>query len=106
MFTPSTGIQELVAPSKKKRVTAGEVDKLGKELGNCTHQWTTNDDTNTQALSTLSLHNRHRRKKEAEKRTDEKEATKLNQRNFNKEYVILSSSLLLSSFCCCLSFFF
>ena len=35
---------------KKKRVTAGEVDKLGKELGNCTHQWTTNDDTNTQAL--------------------------------------------------------
>ena len=41
--------------SKRKRVTAGEVDKLGKELGNCTHQWTTNDDTNTQALSTLSL---------------------------------------------------
>ena len=30
----------------------------------------------------------NRRKKEAEKRTDEKEATKLNQRNFNKEYVI------------------
>ena len=28
------------------------------------------------------------RKQEAEKRTDEKEATKLNQRNFNKEYVI------------------
>ena len=40
---------------KKKRVTAGEVDKLGKELANCTHQWTTNDDRNTQALSTLSL---------------------------------------------------
>ena len=40
---------------KKKRVTAGEVDKSGTELGNCTHQWTTNDDTNTQALSTLSL---------------------------------------------------
>ena len=39
---------------KKKRVTAGEVDKLGKELGNCTHRWTTNYDTNTQALSTLS----------------------------------------------------
>ena len=39
---------------KKKRVTAGEVDNLGKELGNCTHQWTTNDDTNTQALLTLS----------------------------------------------------
>ena len=28
---------------------------LGKELGNYTHQWKTNDDTNTQALSTLSL---------------------------------------------------
>ena len=27
----------------------------GKELANCTHQWTTNGDTNTQALSTLSL---------------------------------------------------
>ena len=40
---------------KKKRVTAGEVDKLGKELENCTHQWTTNDDTDTQALSTVSL---------------------------------------------------
>ena len=40
---------------EKKRVTAGEVDKLEKELGNCTLQWTTNDDTNTQALSTLSL---------------------------------------------------
>ena len=24
--------------TKKKRVTAGEVDKFGKELGNCTHQ--------------------------------------------------------------------
>ena len=38
-----------------KRVTAGEVDNLGKELGNCTHQRKTNDDTNTPALSTLSL---------------------------------------------------
>ena len=28
---------------------------LGKELGNFTHQWTTNDDKNKQALSTLSL---------------------------------------------------
>ena len=59
-------------------------DKLGKELGNCTHQWKTNDDTNIQALSTLSLlqvkeerQKNNRRKKEAEKRTDEKEATKL-----------------------------
>ena len=30
----------------------------------------------------------NRRKKEAEKRTDEKEATKLNQRNFNKEEIM------------------
>ena len=40
---------------KKKQVTAVEVDKLGKELGNCTHQWTMNNDKNKQALSTLSL---------------------------------------------------
>ena len=81
--------------TKKKRVTAGEVDKLGRELGKCTHQWTTNNDTNTQVLSTLKSPSskrrkidNYRRKKEAEKRTDEKEATKLNQRNFNKEYII------------------
>ena len=41
--------------SMKKRVTAGEVDESGKELGNCTHQWTTNDDKNKQELSTLTL---------------------------------------------------
>ena len=29
----------------------------------------------------------NKKKKEAEKRTDEKEATKLDQRNFNNEYV-------------------
>ena len=29
---------------KKKRETAGEVDTSGKELGKCTHQWTTNDE--------------------------------------------------------------
>ena len=40
---------------KKKQVTAGEVDKLGKELGNCTHQWMTNDEKNNQVLSTLSV---------------------------------------------------
>ena len=44
-----------VHKSEKKRVTAGEVDKLGKELGNCTHQWKTNNNTNTQELSILSL---------------------------------------------------
>ena len=46
-----------------------------------------------QALSTLSVFFRlkkknNKKKKEAEKRTDDKEATKLDQRNFNKEYVI------------------
>ena len=28
---------------------------LGKDQGNCAHQWTMNDDKNKQALSTLSL---------------------------------------------------
>ena len=50
-----TKIKTKYKETKKKRVTAGEVDKLGKELGNCTHQWKMNNDTNTQALSTLSL---------------------------------------------------
>ena len=80
--------------SNKKRVTAGEVDTWEKELGQCTHQWTTNDEKNKQAFSTLSVFFRlkkkdnNKKKKEAEKRTDVKEATKLNQRNFNKEYVV------------------
>ena len=39
----------------------------------------------------------NRRKKEAEKRTDEKEATKLNQRNFNKEYVIENGVIQMTS---------
>ena len=64
---------------KKKRVTAGEVDTWGKELGKCTHQWTTSDEKIT--LSTLSVF-------------------------FGLPPSRLSSSLLLSSFCCCLSFFF
>ena len=47
-----------------------------------------------QALLTLSVFIRWKKKdnnkkmKEAEKRTDEKEATKLNQRNFNKEVLV------------------
>ena len=58
----------------------------------CTHQWTTNDEKNKQALSTLSVFFRlkkkdnNKKKKKAEKRTDEKEATKLDQRNFKNEY--------------------
>ena len=36
----------------------------------------------------------NRRKEEAEKRTDEKEVTKLNQRNFNKEYFNKDNSSL------------
>ena len=52
---PTSDMDYVEKFSKKKRVTAGEVDMLGKELGNFTHQWTTNDDKNKQALSTLSL---------------------------------------------------
>ena len=55
---------------------------LGKELGNCTHQRKTNDDTNTLALSTFKSSSgkrrkvdNKRRKKEVEKRTDEEGAT-------------------------------
>ena len=48
-------LQYIQGYNKKKRVTAGEVDKLGKDRGKCTHQGTTNDDKNKQALSTLSL---------------------------------------------------
>ena len=63
------------------RVTAGEVDACGKELGKCTHQRTANDEKDKQVLSTLSVFVRskkkinNKKKKEAEKRTDEKEAT-------------------------------
>ena len=39
----------------------------------------------------------NRRKKEAEKRTDEKDATKLNERNFNKEYVISNDVIQMTS---------
>ena len=58
---------------KKKRVTAGEVDKLGKEVGNCTHQWTTNDDKNKQALSTLSLLQVKQQKEERSREEDRRE---------------------------------
>ena len=37
------------------------------------------------------------KEKEAEKRTDEKEATKLNQRNLNKEYVIKNDVIQMTS---------
>ena len=60
--------------SKKKRVTAGEVDTLAKELGNCTHQWTTNDDKNKQALSTLSfLQVKEERQQQKEERSREED---------------------------------
>ena len=45
-----------------KRVTEGEVDTWGKELGKCTHQWTTNDEKNKQALSTLNVFCRLKKK--------------------------------------------
>ena len=34
----------------------------GKELGNCTHQWTTNDEKNKQALLTFSVFFRLKKK--------------------------------------------
>ena len=40
------------------------------------------------AFVRLKKKDNNKKKKEAEKRTDVKEATKLNQRNFNKEYVV------------------
>ena len=74
------------------------INLLGKELGNCIHQWTTNDDkTHKSSSGKRRKIDNNRRKKEAEKRTDEKEATKLNQRNFNKEYVIENGVIQMTS---------
>ena len=51
--------------------------QVRKELGNCTHQWKTNDDTNTQALSTWSLlqvkEERQQRKEERSREEDRRE---------------------------------
>ena len=77
--------QTMQTTHKVKRVTAGEVDTSGKELGKCTHRRTTNDkkNTNERFRHLVSSSGRRRKtdnnktKKEAEKRTDEKEATKL-----------------------------
>ena len=61
------------------------VDTRGKGLGKCTHQWTTNDEKNTNerfrhlVSSTGKSRKTDKKTKEAEKRTDEKEATKLDQ---------------------------
>ena len=54
-YTQNSNYRPLKPLRQKKRVTAGEVDTWGKELGKCTHQWTTNDEKNKQALSTLSV---------------------------------------------------
>ena len=51
----STISVKTVARSVTVRCGIKLIGFLGKELENCTHQWTTNDNTNTQALSTLSL---------------------------------------------------
>ena len=48
---------------KKKRVTAGEVDTWGKELGKCTHQWTTNNEKNTNEHFRHLLSLSHKRRK-------------------------------------------
>ena len=68
---------------------------MRKELGKCSHQWTTNDEKNTNEhfRHLLSSSGKRRqtdntkKKKDAEKRTDEKEGTKLDQRDFKNEYV-------------------
>ena len=46
---------------------------LGKELGNFTHQWTTNDDKNKQAVSTLSLLQVKQQKEERSREEDRRE---------------------------------
>ena len=71
--TESKEFQQRILKKKKKRVTVGEVDELGKEPGNCTHQWTTNDDTNKQALSTLSLLQVKQQKEERSREEDRRE---------------------------------
>ena len=94
--------------SKKKRVTAGEVDKLGKEQGT-TNEWTMNDDTNTQALSTLSLlqvkEERQQQKKERSRGEDRREGgNQTESKEFQqriRNFVLFSASfflLLLSIF--------
>ena len=61
----------------KKRVAAGEVDKLGKELGNCTHQWTTNDDKNKRfrhlVFFRLKKKDRQEQKEERSREEDRRE---------------------------------
>ena len=94
---------------RKKRVTAGEVDMWGKELGKCTHQRTTNEEKNKQGLSTLSfffrLKKKDRQHKKEERSREEDRRGEGNQTPPTKQPPEFGC-LLLSSFCCCLSFFF
>ena len=55
---------------KKKQVTAGEVDTWRKQLGKCAHQWTTNDEKNKQALSTLGVFFRLKKKDRQQQKGD------------------------------------
>ena len=53
LSTPS--LLQVKEEREQQREERWTVEELGKDLGNCTHQWTTNDDTNTQVLLILRL---------------------------------------------------
>ena len=63
---------------------------LGKELGKCTHQWNDEQNTNERFRHLASSSGKRRKtnndnkKKEAEKSTDEKGATTLDQRSYRR----------------------
>ena len=74
---------------ERKRVTAGEVGTWGKELGNCAHRWTTNDEKNKQALSTLSVFFRLKKKdrqQQKEERSREEDRREGGNQTESKEF--------------------
>ena len=72
-------------------ITLSSQRTWGKELGKCTHQWTTNDQKNKQVLSTLSVFFRLKNKDRQSKGWNSFDSVWLPPSR-------LSSSLLLSSF--------
>ena len=58
---------------RKKRVTTGEADTWGKELGKCTHQWTTNDEKNTNERFRQLVSSSGKRRKTATERSREED---------------------------------
>ena len=68
----------------------------GKELGNCTHQWTTNDEKNKQALSTLSVFfglKKKDRQQQKEERSREEVRREEGNQTESKEFVEMDSLL-------------